>query len=852
MAGAMRTVSLRNLAAHKLRLLLTVLSVVLGTSFVAGSLIFTATVGNSFNQLFDKVGIGVDTQITSKNSRDGFSTDLGVPQSVLTRIEAQKAQFGVAKIQVGYTGSIVVADASGKAIQSGGAPSVGSNWVPPQQQLDPNSAAIMPGGRAPAAPNEMLLNESAADRGKLKVGSKTKVVIANGTGKPMDVVVVGIVRSPADSSGYIEANFTTDAAKSLFTDGKHVSTIYLGAAPGTSPEQLKQQVTAAFPDVEALTGDEVRKQSKDAINQFLQIFNYILLSFAAIGLIVGTFIIYNTFSMIVAQRVKELALLRAIGASRRQVTRSVMFEAFVVGLIGSLVGFAIGVGLAAGLQALLSATGSGLPEGSLAITPSSVIACLAVGIIVTMVSAYAPARRASKVAPVEAMRESEAGGADSLKVRTIAGVVLALLGAVSLTVGAMGKGGGPAGLVGLGALLLIIAIVLAAPALSRPAIGVLGVLTRPFGKLASLARTNAIRNPRRTAATAFALTLGLMLVAVIGTLGASFKSTIDSAVASDIKADVLLTGSETTGLPTSSAEAIKQVDGVQDVVQLRNVPALVGGKNAIGTAPSGPLTPVLKVSMVEGAATVNGRDLIASDKYAASNNWKVGTAVDLTTRFGTRTSAKVTGIYRESPLSGPYMLGDAAYNELVPKQLQASFVTLVKAKPGVNVTTMQNGVEEATRDYLTIKVQTPKQFASAQAGTIDQMLTVLYGMLGLSLLIAVLGIINTLALSVVERKREIGMLRAIGMLRKQVRRTIYLESMLISIFGALLGMLVGVAIGWCLVRTFREWIPGIQAVIPWPTILFTLVMAAVVGLLAAVWPAIRAARTKPLEAIADL
>lgn len=852
MAGTMRKVSLRNLGAHKLRLLLTVLSVVLGTSFVAGSLIFTSTIGRSFNDIFDNVAIGVDAQVSSSNQSNGLTSDLGVPQSVVDKIQSDKAALGVDRVQVGYTGTIAIADSTGKAMQSGGAPIVGANWVPTDQALDPNGARITQ-GRAPSGPNEIVLNESAATKGSLKVGSRTKVVVENGDGTPRDVTVVGLTKMPGATSGYIEADFDAATARSLFSDGKHVGTVQVSAASGVTPDQLKQRLAQAFPDQKVQTGEEVRQQTKDAINRFLQIFNYILLSFAAIGLIVGTFIIYNTFSMIVAQRVKELALLRAVGASRPQVTRSVLFEAFVVGLIGSVVGFAIGIALAAGLQAILSSTGAGLPSGDLAITPTAVIACLLVGIVVTMVSAYAPARRAAQVSPVEAMRESQTDGASSLRVRTLIGALLAVLGFAAIFSGATGKGGQAAGLVGLGAVVIIVAVVMGAPALSQPVIGALGsVIGRPFGKLGRLARTNAVRNPRRTAATAFALTLGLMLVAVIGTLGSSFKATIDSAVSSDVTADVILTGGDQMGLPPASGATLAKLDGVKDVVQLRNVPVRIGGSDSVGTAPTGDLSTVLKLAVTQGSSTIGANSVLVSDKFASANGLKVGSPVELATRFGTKANPTVTGIYTESALSGPFMLGGSAYSQLVPKQLERSWVTLVKVTDGAPVAQVQNRIGDAMKDYLTIKVQTPKEFANAQSSQIDQMLLVLYGMLGLSLVIAVLGIINTLALSVVERKREIGMLRAVGMLRKQVRRTIYLESILISIFGALLGMIIGVAIGWCLVRTFREWIPDISAVIPWPTILFTLVMAAVVGMAAALWPGIRAARTRPLEAIADL
>lgn len=853
MANAMRKVSLRNLAAHKLRLALTVLSVVLGTAFVAGSLIFTATIGNSFNSLFDHVAVGVDVQISPKSAESASGT-LGVPDSILTTLESQKSALGIDKIVPSYNSNAVVADSTGKAIQTGGAPSLAANWYPDNERLDPD-LKILPGGHAPQAPDQVVMNESAAKKAGLQVGSHTRVVISNGSATPLNVTVVGLVQMPGATSGYTEVDFDNATAKKLLTDGHHSAAIQLKARDGVTADQLKQRVQPLAADYKVQTGTELRKDYKAQLNSFLQVFNYILLAFAAIGLIVGTFIIYNTFSMIVAQRVRELALLRAIGTSRRQVTRSVLMEALVVGLIGAVVGFIIGVGLAVGLRALLSASGSGLPGGPLVISPMSIIACLVVGVVVTMLSAYAPARRASKVAPVEAMRESQTDGAASLRSRTIVGVVLAIAGAVLVVLGAMGKGGSAALSVGAGALLLIFAIVLAAPALSQPVIAVFGsVLGRPFGKIGRLARTNAVRNPRRTAATAFALTLGLMLVAVIGTLGSSFKATIDKAVSSDLTANYILmaTGGQSV-MPSSVASRAASVDGVQQVVSWYNVPASIKGQTDYGTATSGDLRSVFKLTAISGSMDLSPTGMLVSDKEAAAKGWTIGSPVTLNSKVGGRSAnLHVTGIFKESTMSGPYFVAKSVYDTLTPTQLQSASVVLVKLDSGADSKAVQNRIEDSIKDYLTVQVQTPKQFANSRASTIDQMLVVLYGMLALSLLIAVLGIVNTLALSVIERKREIGMLRAVGMQRKQVRRTIYLESVLISIFGALLGMVVGVAIGWCLVRTFREWIPGISPEIPWGTILITLVLAVVVGVLAALWPAVRAARTRPLEAISDV
>lgn len=858
MASTMRKVSLRNLAAHKLRLALTVLSVVLGTSFIAGALIFTSTMSNSFNSIFDKVAVGVDTQIkpkTTDTNAYGGVESLGVPDSVVQQIRRDKDKLGVAQIVPGYQSVMTIAGSNGKALPTGGAPSIGANWVPKDKALDPGSATIVPGGRAPHGPAEAVLNQGAAKRGHLKVGDTTRVLVAAGNAKPFTVKIVGLVDMAGDTSGYTEMDFDTATAKKLFTDGAHASMVQLGAANGVSAQTLTQRISKEFPGYKVQTGDEVRQANKDAINSFLQIFNYILLAFAAIGLIVGTFIIYNTFSMIVAQRVRELALLRAIGAGRGQVMRSVMLEAVVVGFIGSVIGLGVGTGLAAGLQAVLSSTGTGLPNGSLVVGPAAIIACLVVGVVVTTVSALAPARRASRVAPVEAMRESQTDGSASLRVRTVIAAVLAALAVVALAIGASGKGGTAALLVGVGAVLTIVAVVCGAPALARPVVGALGVvLARPFGKLGQLARTNAIRNPRRTAATAFALTLGLMLVAIIGTLGASFKGTIDRAVNDQVKAPIIVTGSAGTGaLPPTVGTAIKNVDGVGKVVSIRGVVAMVNGKHVTGTSPSGDIASAANLTMVRGSSKLSADGLLVSDKFATKHGWRLGETLPFKSKFSPNTvNVRVVGVFKSSALLDPWLIGNGAFEKLTPPSMRADFVDLLLLKSGADQSAVQQKVENVTGSYLTVKVQTKEQFANSSAQQINQMLVVLYGMLGLALIIAVLGIINTLALSVVERKREIGMLRAVGMLRKQVRRTIYLESVLISIFGALLGMVLGVIIGWCLVRTFREWLAGIEPVVPWGTVLFTLVAAGVCGVLAALWPAIRAARTKPLEAIADV
>ncbi len=848
----MRRVSLRNLRAHKLRLFLTLFSIVLGTSFVVGSIVFTNSVSKAFTDIFDSAAQGVAVEVTPADRQSP-----GVPLWVVDQLREQRTALGIDKLVVNNSGLVTVADSDGKAIQTGGAPSVGTTYIPENEALDPDESRVLPGGRGPANAGEIALNASAAEEAGLTVGSKTKVVIGQGDSTPLDVTVVGLIDLPASTGGYVNAQFDAATASNLFTDGRHVGLVDMSAVDGMSPKQLQERVRTflgADADLyEVRTGDQVREDQKEQVNEFLQIFQYILLAFAAIGLVVGTFIIYNTFSMIVAQRNREFALLRAVGASQRQVSRSVLFEAFVVGVLGGALGLGIGIGLAAVLKAVISAT-SGLPEGELTIGVGAVLAGILVGVVVTMISAWVPAARAARVPPVEAMRASAAEGSASLRNRTIIGVVIGLASIVAIVIGATDEGSGPALTVGAGAAGAVLAAVLVGPAASRPFVGVLGrAIGAPFGTIGRLARTNAVRNPRRSAATAFALTLGLMLVAIIGTLGQSFKGTVDDAVDSGITADYILSGTNQGPLPPTVGPSVEKVPGVGEVVSFGVVQAKVEDQPVQGfSALGGPLNDVTVMDMEDGASSALPADgMLISHRTAMTKGWERGQVLNFTSPTGEQVQVPIAGIYADNEALQPWVVGPAVYERLVPPPARFDVTVFVKAEAGADLETLRTGLEDATAGFLTVQVKDRDQFKGQISAQIDQMLATLYAMLGLALLIAVLGIINTLALSVVERKREIGMLRAIGMVRGQVRRSIYLESVLISIFGAVVGVILGTLIGVALVRTLAAW--GLGApVIPWSLIVITLVASAVVGVLAALWPAVRAARTGPLEAIADL
>ena len=849
--GVMRKVSLRNLRAHKLRLFLTVFSIVLGTAFVAGSIVFTSTISKAFTDIFDSAAPGVAVEVTP----DRDARAIGVPDSVVDTLEQRRDELGIDRLATDYTGTVTIANSAGKALQTGGAPSIGTAYVPSSQAISPETSRVLPGGRGPEKAGEVALNASAAENGDLRVGSKTKVVIGQGAGGPQDVTVVGLIDLPASTGGYVNVQFDRETARSLFSDGSHVALIDMSAKPGVTPDELRDRVAAVLPadTYQIRTGDQVRQDQKDQVNQFLTIFTTILLAFAAIGLIVGTFIIYNTFSMIVAQRNRELALLRAVGAGQRQVSRSVLLEAFVVGVIGGAIGLAAGVGLAALLKSITTSQ-SGLPSTSLQVGVWAVLASIFVGVVVTMVSAWVPAMRAARVPPVEAMRASAAEGSASLRMRTVIGAILGAAGLAAILGGAFGGVGvGPATLVGVGAAAAIAAVVMAGPALSQPVIRVIGsVVGAPFGKIGQLARTNATRNPRRSAATAFALTLGIMLVAVIGTLGTSFKGTVDSAIDNGVRADYILLGTNQAPIPATVYDAVKSVPGVGSTVSFGVVQARVDDERVTGYSPLGsPVADVAELDMRDGASDVLPTDaMFVSSRTSAEKGWRRGDTVVFTNAAGEEIRVPVAGVYADNEALQPWMVGSKVYEQLMPPAARLSALVFVTVAPGGDPAAVRTALENATGSYLTVQVLDRDQFKSSISSQIDQMLTTLYAMLGLALLIAVLGIVNTLALSVVERTREIGMLRAVGMLRSQVRRSIYLESVLIAIFGALVGVILGTVIGWALVRTLAKWGLG-TPVLPWDLIGVTLLGSAIVGVLAALWPAVRAARTRPLEAIAE-
>jgi putative ABC transport system permease protein len=836
----MRTVALRDLRSHKVRLALTLISVVLGTAFVAGSFVFTDTLKHSFDTIFATSDKGIDARVQPVH---GYQA--GVPSRLVGTL---KRLPGVAAVEPRIEDDIVLVDEHGKRVDTGGAPSVGGAWQPHTRIGDQTRLVA---GRAPSRSGEVVVNDGAASKYHLRPGEHVKIVVPNAAVQP--ATIVGVYHVSFDTGGYVGALFSRAQAMSLFTDGTHYTALDLAARPGVSEQALTARVAHALPaGLQAKTGTQVRDDDAQGVASALSFVTYILLGFGIVALLVGTFIIYNTFSMIVAQRQRELALLRAIGAERRQVRRSVTSEALVVGLLGSGLGLGGGIGLAYGLHALLDSLNLGLPSGGLVLSVRTILISVILGTVVTVLAASAPARRAGRIAPVTAMREEFASptGA-SLRRRTALGVVIGAGGAAVTVAGATAStASAGASLTGLGLVAVCAAAMLLSPVLARWVISPLGrVIGRPFGPVGTLARTNAVRNPRRTAATAFALTLGLVLVTGIAVIGSSFKASIDKLFSDNVTASYILTTDTSVNVPPAAATVVRHVPGVASVTQLQTVRATVDGRSRTGSSVDGPLTAVMRVPLDAGSSSTAGHRMIVSHTYAADHHWTMGTRHTLSVPGVAPISVTVTGVFKDDDLIGDWSVSGDVYRALTPRNRWADDVVLVHGADGTNLDTLRTDLKNATNEFYVVDVRNRSEFQGSIASQINGLLGLLYGLLGLAIIIAVLGIVNTQALSVIERRREIGMLRAVGMHRAQVRRTVYLESLFIAVFGALLGVGLGLGFGALFSRTLQN--AGLSTLsVPWTEAGLFVVLAAGIGVLAAVWPGVRAARTPPLTAIA--
>jgi len=645
--------------------------------------------------------------------------------------------------------------------------------------------------------------------------------------------------------------FDTATAQRMFSRPDRYTEITLKARPGVGETRLLDEVRPFVPaGAEAATGTRLAEDDKDEIESTTGALSKALLVFAGIALFVGTFIIANTFTMLVAQRTREIALLRAVGATRGQVIRSVRVEAAVIGLIGGVVGLLLGIGLAAVLRGVLNATGAELPSGGLVIKPMTVFWALFVGIVVTVLAAWLPARKAARVPPVAALRADIPQTAASLRRRNIAGVVVTLIGIAQMIVSGRGEGSGEAKLLGImaGAVITLIGVIVLTPLLAGPAINLAGaVFGRLFGVEGRLAKLNAARNPRRTAATASALMIGLVLVTGLSVFGASLKDMLDKVALKGITADYAI--SSVSGRPMSPevADIVARVPDVAAYSPLRRTNLSLDGRGQSVTAldEKGAFE-VFNVDFSQGGPSGLVGGLLVSKDEAEDRGWKPGSRVTVTYPDDTRAVLPVGGVYDNAELLGDVLVSTQEIAPHVDRVTDSQ--VLVTAKPGTEGR-LKGELESALGDNPALRVQTKDDLRRELGGIVDLLLNILYGLLGMAIVIAIIGIVNTLAMSVFERTRELGMMRAIGLDRRRVRRMIRLESLAISLFGATLGIVLGLLAGIFGIRSIQGDVPELSIVIPWVRVVVFLVLAAIVGVLAAWWPARRASRLDVLDAL---
>jgi len=837
--------TLRNLLAHKLRLLLSAVAVVLGVSFVSGSLVFTDTIRKTFDDLF--ASVTADVTVAPKEAFDaGFSGTVSTAALPASTVETVERVPGVASA-VGdvFVEGVQIIGKDGDVVGASGAPGIGVNWTDNEDL----TSLTLAEGRPPRGAGEIAIDADSAEKSGYRVGDQVRLLTP---GEPMTAELVGVFRfgSSGGLAGATLTAFDTTTAQALLPRPDTFTSVSIAAEEGVSDSVLRKRVREALPDGSVVVRTQAQQTEEDSgeIESGLQFFNIVLLVFAGVSLFVGSFMILNTFSMLVAQRTREPALLRALGASRRQVTRSVLAEASVVGVVGGVVGMSAGLLIALGLKAAFKASGLEIETGSLVFRPRTAAWSLVIGVVVTLVAAYLPARRASRVAPVAAMRDDIAMPTKSLRWRTVIGAVLTSAGVVVLMGSLSASGQRAASLVGLGVLLTILGAIVLSPVLSRPVIGVLGALyPRLFGTVGRLARDNAQRNPRRTAATSSALMVGLSLVGAFGVLAASINASIGGLIDRALGADYVVSSPQQAPFGAGVATALERLPEVRSVTRQRFGAARIDGSTVfIAAADPASLAQSITVDYSAGSVAGLAKGLLVDQPTAEAKSWAVGDRVDLTFLGGATASLPVAGIYEPNGALGPYVVSLDTWEDN-GGDTRDSFL-YVNLAEGAAPTDARPAVAEVLAAYPNLDLLDQAGFKEQQRGQVNQLLFLIYALLALAILIAVLGIVNTLALSVIERTREIGLLRAVGMSRRQLRRMVRLESVVISVFGAALGLLLGVLFGVLLQRSLAG--QGINDLaIPVGSLLVFLVLAGVIGVLAAVWPARRAAKLDVLRAV---
>lgn len=855
-------------------MLLTVLSVVLGTAFLCGSLLLTNSLERTFSSIVDAGVEGVDLGvIAQQNNPDG------VPFEVISEISNYPEVRAVNIIGDGpgtpsgttMTGqsALILTDSNGQPLQAGSSGTHPFAVYPPNKWVSPEPTIVE--GSAPNGDNEIIVNTSAAERGNLSVGDKVTVVTPT---ERIDATLAGIFESNSDVAGWIGVGFSESRYIELFTNGTHASQITIAVKDGADPMAVRNRIGKGHRDLMPLLPQQIIEETTGDTTKQLEFMTYILIAFAAIALIVGSFIIANTFAMIVAQRTSEFALLRSIGVSSFQIGFSVVMEAVFIGAIGGLIGIALGFAVVNALVQFLNRWGDSLSSIGISYNPSSFIFPLVFALAATVLSAIAPAHRAGNLPPVQAFQSSDSRSTALGMLKNIAGAITMTAGIALTIAGALvsAVNGGELGteprmaLIGAGTLLVFLSISLSGPSLIIITGRTLGViLMAPFRAVGKLAQRNTLRNPRRSATTALAVTLSVGLVACVGVIGATTRASVFGSMESSIKASFVLDtigGTMVPGQPAGGSRSLSMSAGVadkaEDVPGVAEVGTLMTGElaanrwdNKSTTVFDGNIGHFMDLAVRSGEAFDDKKPgAMISTTYADQSELKVGDEIPVTP-YGSEDGilVPITGIYAETNLLGHLVVNYAATQRVVtnPADYHRSQV-FITSDGTISDADLRENLTAAVSSFLIVQVKSNEEFRGSLGTQINQLLGIVYGLLALAVIIAVLGIVNTLILSLSERTREIGILRATGMQRGQIRHMVTLESVILSIHGAFSGLLMGTFTGWAIVSSLRS--KGMAPVeLPWTQITLMLLATIAVGAIAALIPANRASKISPLEAI---
>ncbi|MFD7710718.1 ABC transporter permease [Streptomyces sp. NPDC059786] len=847
--------SMRNFFAHKGRMALSAVAVLLSVAFVCGTLVFTDTMDTTFDKLF--AASSADVTVSPKEATKADETPQNgrpesLPASVLERTRAAEgvkdAEGAVSSLDV-----TVVNSHNENMGSTTGAPTIAGNWT----KNDLRSMEITK-GRGPRGPTEVMVDADTAGKHHLKIGDELRTIAVTGDFKAR---IVGIASFTVTNPGAAVVYFdTATAQRELLGATGRFTQINVTADQGVSDVRLKRTVASALDGtVTVRTQQETTDENRSQVGDFMDVIKYAMLGFAGIAFLVGIFLIVNTFSMLVAQRTREIGLMRAIGSSRKQVNRSVLVEALLLGVVGSLLGVAAGVGIAVGLMKLMSAVGMNLSTDDLTVKTSTPVAGIVLGIVVTVFAAYLPARRAGKVSPMAALRDAgtPADGRASL-VRSLIGLVLTGAGGLALYSAATADKASDGSLVlGAGVVLSLIGFVVIGPVLSGAVVRVISaVLLRVFGPVGRMAERNALRNPRRTGATGAALMIGLALVACLSVVGSSMVASATEELDKSVGADFIVQGNQR--IVPQAAKAMESVPGLEHVTHYKSVAAKLtspDGKTEASevTAADPSYADDLRRETTAGElSAAYGKDAMSvGSDYARKHGIRLGSTMTVAFEGGRTAELKVAAITDDDTSidQGARYTSTATMQKYVPAdRIPPDEIMFAKAADGEQEQAYA-ALKKAMKPYPQYQVRDQTDFKQELKDQIGQLLNMVYGLLALAIIVAVLGVVNTLALSVVERTREIGLLRAIGLSRRQLRRMIRLESVVIALFGALLGL--GLGMGWGATAQRLLALEGLNVLdIPWPTIIGVFIGSAFVGLFAALIPAFRAGRMNVLNAIA--